>query len=69
AYPVRAVDTTAAGDGFTGSLGAGLAAGLGWEELVRRALATGALTVTKRGASPSIPTAAEVDDFLASVTS
>ncbi len=67
AYPVRAVDTTAAGDGFTGSVGAGLAAGLGWDELVRRALATGALTVTRTGASPSIPTAAEVDDFLASL--
>ena len=67
AYPVRAVDTTAAGDGFTGSVGAGLAAGLGWDELVRRALATGALTVTRTGASPSIPTAAQVDDFLASL--
>lgn len=65
AFPVHPVDTTAAGDAFAGSLGAALAQGLAWEGAVRRALAAGALAVTVAGASPSLPTAAQVDAFLA----
>jgi ribokinase len=65
AFPVRAVDTTAAGDAFTGSLGAALAQGMSWEVAVRRALAAGALAVTVPGASPSLPTADQVSAFLA----
>lgn len=65
AFPVKAVDTTAAGDAFAGSLGAGLAQGLDWDQALRRALAAGALAVTVAGASPSLPTALEVDGFLA----
>ena len=66
-YPasaVTAVDTTAAGDAFTGSLGASLARGETWTSAVERALAAGALAVTVRGASPSLPTREQVDDFL-----
>ena len=65
AFAVRAVDTTAAGDAFTGAFGAG-AGRLGWRCLtrLRRALAASALAVTVRGASPSLPTAAAVDAFL-----
>ena len=65
AFSVEPVDTTAAGDAFAGSLGASLAAQLDWDTAVRRALAAGALATTVRGASPSLPTAAQVDDFLA----
>ena len=65
AFPVTPVDTTAAGDGFAGYLGAGLASGLGWDEAIRRSLAAGALAVTVRGASQSLPTARQVDEFLA----
>lgn len=65
AFAVEPVDTTAAGDAFAGNLGASLAAGLGWDDAVRRALAAGALAVTVRGASPSLPTARQLDDFLA----
>lgn len=64
-YPVEAVDTTAAGDAYAGYLGAALANGLTLADAVRLATAAGALTVTKQGASPSLPHRAEVDAFLA----
>lgn len=65
AFVVEAVDTTAAGDAYAGMLAASLARGLSMTASVRRGLAAGALAVTVRGASPSLPTAAAVDDFLA----
>ncbi|WP_286690579.1 ribokinase [Aeromicrobium sp. REDSEA-S38_B2] len=52
---VEAVDTTAAGDAFAGYLGAGLASGLTLDAALPRAMAAGALAVTRRGASPSLP--------------
>ncbi len=59
--PVDAVDTTAAGDAFAGYLGASLAQGLDLDDAIGRAIAAGSLTVTKRGASPSIPRSEDVD--------
>ena len=64
AYRVEAVDTTAAGDAFTGALGAALSQGRPLGEAVRRGMAAAALAVTVRGASPSLPTAEAVDEFL-----
>ncbi len=64
AIPVKAVDTTAAGDAFSGYLGARLAAGEGIEQAVRVAAAAGAIAVTRPGASPSLPTAEEVAALL-----
>ncbi len=64
AFPVAAVDTTAAGDTFTGYFTAGLAEGLSTEENLRRACAAAAICVTRPGASPSIPTRGEVEEFL-----
>lgn len=64
-YPVVAVDTTAAGDAYAGYLGAALAAGSTLPDAVRLATAAGALTVTRQGASPSLPHRADVDAFLA----
>jgi ribokinase len=64
AFPAEPVDTTSAGDAFAGVLGAGLAQGLTLADAVRRSLAAGALSVTVRGASPSLPTAAQIDAFL-----
>jgi ribokinase len=64
AFGVTPVDTTAAGDAFAGTLGAAVAAGLAWPVALRRAAAAGALATTKLGASPSLPTAAEVDSYL-----
>ena len=66
--PVVAVDTTAAGDAFAGYLGAALAGGEGLTEAISLATAAGALAVTKRGASPSLPLRADVDKLLASIT-
>ena len=63
-FPVEAVDTTAAGDAYAGYLGAALANGSTLADAVRLATAAGALTVTKQGASPSLPHRAEVDAFL-----
>lgn len=65
AFPVTAVDTTAAGDAFAGALGSGLAAGENWEHALTTAMAAGALAVTVAGASPSIPTRGAVEAFLA----
>lgn len=65
AFPVTAVDTTAAGDAFTAALAVALARGDEIGAAVRFANAVGALTVTKMGAQPSLPTAAEVQAFLA----
>lgn len=55
AFGVPVVDTTAAGDAFTGTLGAGIALGQTTTEAIRLAMAAGALAVTKPGASPSLP--------------
>lgn len=65
AFPVNAIDTTAAGDAFAGYLGAALAEGFDLREAIPRAMAAGALAVTKRGASPSLPIRIDVDRFLA----
>ena len=64
AFGVTPVDTTAAGDAFAGALGAAVAAGLAWPVALRRAAAAGALATTRAGASPSIPTQAQVNTFL-----
>ncbi len=68
AVPVEAVDTTAAGDAYAGYLGAALANGATLTDAVRLATAAGALTVTKHGASPSLPERRDVDAFLAART-
>ena len=63
-FAVNAVDTTAAGDTFTGYFIAGLDAGLAMEEALCRASAASAIAVTRPGAAPSIPFADEVTAFL-----
>lgn len=67
-FPVEPVDTTAAGDTYAGYLGAALAAGRSLTDAVRLATAAGAITVTRQGASPSIPHRVEVDAFLSART-
>ena len=64
--PVEAVDGTAAGDAFTACLLVSLLEGRPRAEALRRACAAGALAASRRGAQPSLPTAAEVDEILAS---
>ena len=63
-YPQKPLDTNGAGDTHTGALLAEVAAGTPWVEGCRRANAAAAIKVTRRGPE-SAPTAAEVDDFLA----
>jgi len=63
-FEVQAVDTTAAGDVFNGSLAVGLAEGKPLAEAVRFANAAAALSVTKLGAQPSAPTRSEIETFL-----
>jgi len=58
ARPVKAQDTTGAGDAFLGGLLAGLHHGLGWEDAGRLANACGAACVEKLGAFPDDPAAA-----------
>ena len=64
AYWVTAVDTTAAGDAFTGALAVALASGVALPEAVRQAAAAGAFAATRMGAQPSLPTRADLDAFL-----
>jgi ribokinase len=61
---VRVVDGTAAGDAFTASLVVSLLEERDREEALRRACVAGAIAVSRRGAQPSLPTAAEVDAML-----
>jgi ribokinase len=60
-YKVQAVDTTAAGDTFTGYFIASIAAGKDPAKALRLASIASALAVTKPGASSSIPTREEVE--------
>lgn len=57
-YPVKVVDTTAAGDAFVGGMAAALVTGKTVREAVRRGNAAGALACTRLGAQPSLPTLA-----------
>ena len=65
AVRVAPVDTTGAGDTFNGALAAGLAAGLPLADAARRAVAAAGLSTTRPGARGGMPSAAEVDAFLA----
>ena len=64
AFPVKAVDTTAAGDCFLGYYAAALAENLPYADALRLASAASALAVQRQGAAPSIPIRREVEVFL-----
>jgi ribokinase len=63
-YKVEVVDTTAAGDAFIGGFASALLQNKSLEEAVRYGCACGALATTKFGAQPSLPTRADVENFL-----
>jgi ribokinase len=63
-YKVNAIDTTAAGDVFSGTLAAALAEGKPLVEAARFANAAAAISVTRRGAQPSAPTRKEIERVL-----
>ena len=60
---VQALDTTAAGDAFAGYLGAMLSEGASLEEAIEVAVKAASISVTKLGASSSLPTREQVEKF------
>ena len=64
AFKVKAVDSTAAGDVFNGTLAVALAEGLPLPSAVRFACAAAAISVTRLGAQPSAPYRPEIEAFL-----
>lgn len=65
AFPIQAVDTTGAGDAFIGGFASALVEGKDLETAMRMASGNGALAAMKLGAQASLPTHAELDQFLA----
>ena len=65
AFPAEAVDTVGAGDTFTGFLIGSLAMGTELPEALRIASKAAAISVTRKGASTSIPSRSEVLNALA----
>lgn len=63
-FKVPVVDSTAAGDAFNGGLAVALMRGMKLEEAVRFAAAVGAVSVTRAGAQPAMPTLREVNRLL-----
>jgi len=62
AYAVRAIDSTAAGDAFNGAFASALIEGHD-RAIATWASAVAAISVTRQGAQPSMPTQAEVQAF------
>ena len=63
AYKVEAVDTTAAGDSYTGALAVALSQDTNIEDAMDFASKVGALSVLKEGAQSSLPTLEDVKNF------
>ncbi|HGO5823999.1 TPA: ribokinase [Mannheimia haemolytica] len=63
-FRVQAVDTTAAGDTFNGALVTAMLEDKPLDQAIRFAHAAAAISVTRKGAQPSIPTRQETLDFL-----
>jgi sugar/nucleoside kinase (ribokinase family) len=63
-YPVRAVDTTGAGDAFCGAVAAAFAEGRSLDDAVRRGCAAGVLAATSTGAQAVMPTADDLNALL-----
>jgi len=63
AYKVEAVDTTAAGDTFTGYFLFSIMDGKTPEQALDMASKASAIAVSRLGAAPSIPTRQEVEDY------
>ena len=65
AIPVDPIDTVGAGDVFSGALAVALGESQDVAEALRFANAAAAISVTRRGAQPSVPNRLEVESFLA----
>lgn len=60
-FPVKTVDTTAAGDTFTGYFIAGLLEGMPIEQIMQRCARASAIAVSRKGAAQSIPFLEELE--------
>lgn len=69
AFKVKSVDTTAAGDTYTGYFIAGLSRGDSYQESMMYASAASAIAVSREGAASSIPTREEVTAALETIFS
>ena len=67
AFPVKAIDTTGAGDAFHGAYAAAVAQGMGWDGILRYSSAAGALCCTKAGARLGLANFQEHKGLLQSV--
>ena len=63
-FKVQAVDTTAAGDTFSGYFLAGLCDGMAIPDVLRMSAKASSIAVSRAGAVPSIPYRAEVEEAL-----
>lgn len=63
-HTVNVIDTVAAGDAFVGAFAVALAEGKNALDAAAFGNAAGAITVTRAGAQPSIPTRSEINKFL-----
>jgi ribokinase len=66
AFQVKAIDSTAAGDAFNAGFAVSLLSGKKPADAARYASAVAAISVTRKGAQPSMPSAREVAKFLKS---
>lgn len=66
AFKVNPIDSTGAGDVFSGSLAAFLSEGMPVIEAAKLANASASISVTKMGAQASAPTRAEIEKFMSS---
>jgi ribokinase len=64
AFSVNAIDTTAAGDAFNAGFATGLMLGKSPLDSAAFAAAVAGISVTRSGAQPSMPSRAEVEEFM-----
>ena len=67
ALPIKAIDTTAAGDAFVGVLAASLDQNLSLDQSLKRAAVASGLACMTRGAQPSLPTLERVESTLSQI--
>ncbi|MDQ3219036.1 MAG: ribokinase [Actinomycetota bacterium] len=63
-WPVEVVDSTGAGDAFSGTLAAAVAEGAALEDATEKAAAAGALACRKLGVVPSLPRREHLQEFM-----
>lgn len=61
ASAVKAVDTTAAGDTFSGAIAVAVTENMGWKQAVQFAVKAASVSVTRMGAQASVPYRKELD--------